>query len=267
MTQTHHQAVADRATAATAIIRDAGALALSYFQSYRNLVVEAKSNPQDIVSAADREVERRIRNALVASFPQDGIIGEEHGHLRGTSGYTWLVDPIDGTSPFLHGLRNWCVVVALLHGDRPVLGLIYDPSGEELFAATAGGGATLNGHSIRVDDRSELDQGLTALSAVTQVPGAHIAGVIERLHDCGGAFIRLGSAALTLAYVAAGRLVGYYEPQLHAWDCVAGLLLVQEAGGMVDEFPIEQGPLATAAVFAATPRVHASLRSLVEATP
>lgn len=264
MTDSMTDAVAARATVATRIIGDAGALALDYFRNYRSLAVQTKTSPQDIVSEADRQVESLIRGRLAAQFPDDGLVGEQHGHLAGRSGFNWLIDPIDGTSPFLHGLRNWCVVLALLNDDRPVLGLIYDPCSDELFSAIAGSGAQLNGQAIAVDPSSTLQQGLTAISAVTQVPATEIAGIIERLHNAGGAYIRLGSAALTLAYVAAGRLVGYYEPLLHAWDCVAGLLLVQEAGGIVNAFPLKGGAIASGPAFAASPATSADLSRLIQ---
>ncbi|QQR38085.1 inositol monophosphatase family protein [Devosia rhizoryzae] len=265
MTETTSSAVAERATVATRIIRDAGQLALAYFRRYRSLAVETKSGQQDIVSEADRQVETLIREALITSFPEDGLVGEEHGVQKGTSGFTWLIDPIDGTSPFLHGLRTWCVVLALIEKNRPVAGLIYDPSADELFVAVLGQGATMNGAPITVDQSSTLQQGLTAISAVVEVPGAQIAGMIERLHDLGGAYIRLGSAALTLAYVAAGRLVGYFERQLHSWDCVAGLLIVKEAGGTVSVFPLADGPLEIGPAYAASPTVHNPLANLIQA--
>jgi len=255
---------AQRAAVATRLIYEAGALALDYFGRYRTLAVQTKSNPQDIVSQADRQVEQLIRDGLAGAFPQDGLVGEEHGLVAGRSGYTWLIDPIDGTSPFLHGLRTWCVVIALLHENEPILGLIYDPSSKELFSARAGSGAMLNGQPIGVDTRSSLSQGLTSTSAVTDVPGAEIAGVIERLHDAGGAFIRLGSAALTLAFVAAGRLVGYYEPRLHAWDCVAGLLIVKEAGGTTRPFFPGAGYTGTGSVLAAAPQAYDQLLAIAQ---
>lgn len=263
MHKIHDDAVAARAAVATRIIHQAGALALDYFGRYRSLAIETKSNPQDIVSEADRQVEHVIRAAITSEFSDDGLVGEEHGLTAGTSGYTWLIDPIDGTSPFLHGLRTWCVVIALLQDDMPVLGLIYDPSSHELFSAVAGHGACLNDRPIRVDTRSNIREGLTAISAVSDVPAAEIAAIIERLHHAGGAFIRLGSAALTLASVAAGRLVGYYEPRLRAWDCIAGLLIVQEAGGTIHPFTRQNGYIGTGPAFAAAPQVHDELASLV----
>ena len=147
------------------------------------------------------------------------------------------------------------------------MGLIFDPCSNELFSGIQGSGARLNGQPIAVDTSSTLQQGLTAVSAVTQVAGAEIAGIIERLHDAGGAYIRLGSAALTLAYVAVGRLVGYYEPRLHAWDCVAGLLIVEEAGGVVNTFPLEGGALSLGPALAASPATSAELQRLIQNSP
>lgn len=263
MTVSDTAAVANRATAATDIIRQAGALALDFFSRYRSLDVEAKANPQDIVSIADRQVEQHIRDALQALFPDDGLVGEEHGVVMGSSGYTWLIDPIDGTAPFLHGLRTWCVVIALLHQGQAVAGLIFDPSGDELFSAIRGEGARLNGQPTSVNTRSTIRSGLASISAVSAVPAAEIAGVIERLHDAGGAYVRLGSAALTLCYISAGRLVAYYEPRLHSWDCVAGLLIVEEAGGKVDPFNTADDLVKTGPVLAASPQAYDDIRQLV----
>src|SRR5690606_3193193 len=144
--------IQSRVETATAVIRDAAALARSYFAQLSTLVIETKSGGQDVVSIADRDVETLIRDKLSAAFPQDGFLGEEYGLTEGSSGFTWVIDPIDGTACFVHDLPTWCVVIALVKNDEEggetVAGLILDPNADELFSAVRGGGATLNGRPI-----------------------------------------------------------------------------------------------------------------------
>jgi myo-inositol-1(or 4)-monophosphatase len=206
---------------ARTIAKEAGAVALGYFNTRDTLVVETKRDPQDVVSIADREVENLIRARVADLHAADGFLGEEYGLVEGHSGYTWVVDPIDGTSPFVNGMPNWCVSIAVLRDGEPVVGVIFSPCHDELYAAAKGNGATLNGKPLSLDPSRTIRNGVTGL----------------------GANIRNGSGALMLAYVAAGRLVGYYEPYMHAWDCLAGYCLVKEAGGWYHPFPTDGGRL------------------------
>jgi len=149
----------------------------------------------------------------------------------GESGFTWVVDPIDGTSPFLNGMPNWCVSIAVLHGGRPVIGLIDAPLLEEHYAGAAGCGAFLNDVRLAIDPARTLRDMPIGFGANHHAAPEVVGAFIASLHAEGGMFLRLGSGALMIAYVAAGRLAGYFEPYMHAWDCLAGYCLVSESGG------------------------------------
>lgn len=250
-------------TARKAVL-EAGALALSYFNDLGSLAIEAKANAQDVVSIADREVEKLLRARIAGAFPDDGFLGEEFGLTEGTSGYTWVVDPIDGTSPFLHGMTSWCISVALMQGRETLLGLIYAPCADELFTAEKGAGAFLNGLPIRVEPLRDLRSGLLGVGANLRVPPRLISGFIDRLLESGGMFIRNGSGALALADVACGRLAGYYEPHINAWDCMAGICLIREAGGWTNDFAADD-LLAGGPVIACAPQLRADLLALIDA--
>ncbi len=255
-----------RFSTARSIIRDAGRLALSYFAEVHELRGERKRNGQDVVTVADRAVEDLIRGRLAFAFPGDGFLGEEGGLHEGRSGALWVVDPIDGTSAFLHGLRDWCISMALVRDGETELGLIYAPCTDETFVAARSAGAYLNGERIRVDDDSTLEDGLLGLGANSRVPAEAVSGFARALLLEGGMFVRNGSGALMLAQVACGRLVGYYEPHINAWDCLAGLCLVGEAGGWTADFPRGTGILDGGPVIAAAPQVREDLLRLVEAS-
>jgi myo-inositol-1(or 4)-monophosphatase len=239
---------------AQAIAKEAGAVALGYFNARETLVIETKRDLQDVVSIADREVENLIRARVAEVHAGDGFLGEEYGLVQGHSGYTWVVDPIDGTSPFVNGMPNWCVSIAVLHEGEPVIGVIGAPCHDELYAAASGKGATLNGRVLSLDPSRNIRNAVTGIGANNYVSPAFVASMVERLLEAGGNFIRNGSGALMLAYVAAGRLVGYYEPYMHAWDCLAGYCLVKEAGGFYLPFPVKGEDLTNGApVLAAAP--------------
>jgi myo-inositol-1(or 4)-monophosphatase len=214
-----------------------GARALEHWRSRAELVIEEKASPQDVVSMADRDVETLIREAVRRAFPGDGFYGEEFGAEAGRSGFVWAIDPIDGTSPFLAGLPSWCVSIAVRRAEETVAGAVAAPVTGELYEARIGFGARLDGMALRLDPGVTIRAGQTAIGASARTDPAEAAGLVERLMRRGGMFYRNGSGALMLAYVAAGRLIGYYEPHMHAWDCLAGLLLVAEAGGRVLDYP------------------------------
>ncbi len=222
---------------AKSMAEEAGRLAYDYFLKRETLVIETKRDAHDVVSIADRNVETLIRDKIAAAFPDDGVLGEEHGLLDGTSGFTWVLDPIDGTTPFVNGMPNWCVSIAVVYAEKPVIGVIHSPCHQELYAAAVGKGATLNGKPLRLDGTRTIRNAVTGLGANDQVKPGEMGAIVERLLSNGGNFMRNGSGALMIAYVAAGRLVGYYEPYMHAWDCLGGYCLVTEAGGWTLPFP------------------------------
>jgi myo-inositol-1(or 4)-monophosphatase len=242
---------------------EAGERALHHWRRRAHLLIETKANPQDVVSIADREVEAGIRESVRTDFPHDGFLGEELGIEPGASGFTWVIDPIDGTSPFLAGLSTWCVSIALRQDDVTVAGAIAAPVTGELFAARRGGGLRVDGLPVVIDAAFGIRNGQTAIGASGRTDPALIAGIVERLMRRGGLFYRNGSGALMLAYVAAGRLAGYYEPHMHAWDCLAGLLMVEEAGGRTLAYP--EGDLAAGGqVLAAAPGAWDDLCAVVD---
>jgi myo-inositol-1(or 4)-monophosphatase len=216
---------------------EAGALARDFWHRRAELAIEEKADPRDIVSLADREVETALRRSISAAFPEDGFLGEELGLQGGASPFTWVIDPIDGTQPFLTGNRSWCVSVALVEHETVVAGAVAVPLDGELFTARRGAGVRVNGTRLRIDPAARLSSGMTGLGANHRTDPAAIAGTIERLMRAGGIFYRDGSGAIMLTKVAAGRLVGYFEPHIHAWDCYAGLLMIEEAGGRVGPWP------------------------------
>lgn len=256
--------IAERFELARVIAREGGAVALKYFRNRETLRIDAKTNGQDVVSIADKEVETLLRRRISEVFPDDGILGEEYGIENGSSGFTWVMDPIDGTSPFVFGIPAWCVSIALMREDTIVAGVIYAPTRDELFSAMRGGGAHLNGTPLSVLAEATIKTGVVGLGANHRVPSATVSTFVGRLLDEGGMFIRNGSGALMLAYVAAGRLVAYWEPHMNAWDCFAGLLLVEEAGGWAEDprhWPsLEKGGIVLAGAPGAKADLHRLLR-------
>lgn len=255
-------AIAERLAVAEAVVGEAAALALDFFQNRDTLVIEDKASPQDIVSRADREVEELIRARISAVYPDDGFLGEEGGTQGGTSGFTWVIDPIDGTTPFLNGLPHWCVVLALVKDGETVAGVIEQPLMQERFTARAGQGAFLNGVRLKPRPEMVVANSVIAIGASHRTPPDHCAAVIRELMTAGGLFYRNGSGAIMLASVAAGRLGGYYEPHMNAWDCLAALLMIREAGGRVAPFP---GDGSGGMVIAAQPQVWDGLQAVLAA--
>ncbi len=224
-----------RFSAAIKITEAAAQTALEFFNQRDALVIESKGT-QDWVSNADKDVETEIRAALSAQFPDDSIVGEEHDNISGSSPYTWIIDPIDGTSSFVNAMPGWCVVIACVCDNETVIGVIVDPVVKETYSACKGGPATMNGAPINVSKASSLTDGSVAVGHCARHGAEHTLRYVENLVASGGIFYRIGSGALMLAYVASGRLLGYIELHMNAWDCVAGLFIIQQAGGIVKPF-------------------------------
>ncbi len=228
--------ILERYAQAQDIAGRAGALALVYWRSRDSLAIESKVSAQDIVSEADRAIERQIRAEIATNFPDDGCLGEEYGRTDGTSGFTWVIDPIDGTSPYLHGMPNWCVAIAVLRGVEPVVGVISVPTHGEEFAAMLGDGAMLNRAPLHVPEGIGIRNAVTALGCSQHTDPVRAARMVREITAAGGVFFNNGSGALMLAYVAAGRMAGCLSDHMMAWDCLAGLLIVREAGGRTAPF-------------------------------
>ena len=214
------------------LARRAGELALRYFRDLDSLVIESKGH-QDLVSDGDREVELFVRAAIAAAYPQDGIVGEEHANVDGSTGYVWVIDPIDGTANFVRGIPAWCVVIACARNGETVVGVIREPSTGETFHCRRGGGAFVDGRPIKASPATSLEDGSVGTGFSNRAEADNIGVLIRLVLADGGVFFRNASGALMLAYAAAGRLLGYVEEHMNAWDCLAGLLLVEEAGGAI----------------------------------
>ncbi|HEC73772.1 MAG TPA: inositol-1-monophosphatase [Methylophaga aminisulfidivorans] len=216
--------------------RNAGSLIMRSLQHVDHLEVTTKGR-NDYVSDVDRLVEEEIISVIKKAYPEHAIMAEESGKA-GDSETVWIIDPLDGTTNFLHGFPQYCVSIAVKVRGRVEHACIYDPQRDELFTASRGDGAQLNDRRLRVTKRRELDGALIATGFPFKYPQYNepYFNSLQALFPKVADIRRTGSAALDLAYVAAGRLDGYWEIGLQDWDMAAGLLLVEEAGGVVTNF-------------------------------
>jgi myo-inositol-1(or 4)-monophosphatase len=226
-----------RLATATTVIRQAGELAAGYFARRATLMRETKG-PQDFVSIADREVEALIRTRLAEAFPGDGFLGEESGGAGGE--HCWVVDPIDGTNNFLRGIPLWGVSIAYAVAGEPLIGLIYLPCVDRLYSAVRGRGATCNGVPIQTSHIAELAQATILVGLSRRTAPDPALEMIETALRGGSALRCMGTCVVALAMVAEGTAEAYYEAHVQPWDCLAGLLIVREAGGRTNEVP---GPI------------------------
>jgi len=240
----------------------AGLMALEMFHRRDQLVIEFKGL-QDMVSAADRDVETFIKEQVRAAFPGDGFLGEEGGVDFADAEFVWVVDPIDGTACFVNGMYSWCVSIAVLHHGVPVIGVVYDPNANDLFHARKGHGAFCGTKPIHVHPGASLKDGVLGVGTSFRVEVDDFIPFLDRLLRDGGMFVRNGSGALMITYVAAGRLIGYFEPHMNAWDALAGFVLVQEAGGCCNAFMENDGLMQGNPVIVANPAVWPRLAALV----
>lgn len=252
-------------TLAAEIAHEAGELARRR-RSEGVAFAATKSTVADIVTEADREVEQLIRDRLRAERPDDGFLGEETGAERGSSGYTWVVDPIDGTVNYAYGIPGYSVSIAVVEGEpdpehwQGVAAAVFAPALGELFTAVRGEGAWLEGRRLAVN--TETPAGALLATGFGYDPSTHEGDIatVRRAMTIARDIRRMGSAAIDLAYLAAGRLDGFFERGLKAWDFAAGALLVQEAGGVVSRLDVDSPrPL----LIAGGPDVHDRLRRLV----
>ena len=243
--------------------RAGGRLLLDHYARRDLLVVDQKGR-NDFVSQADRDSELVIFDMLTAAFPADALLGEESGAGGAEGAETvWCVDPLDGTSNFLHGAHNWCVSIGVVHQGEPVLGVIYDPLRDEMFAGGQGMPMQLNGLAVRVSTVDALDRAVVSLGHNARVPLDLFGAETLRLLETGAAFRQLGAGALMLAYVAAGRLEGYYEWHMWPWDAVAGLAMIESAGGRYA--PYLRGPIAEGGlVLASNAALHDTLNATIQ---
>ncbi len=257
------EGIFERRKFAISAAEEAGALASTYFKNRGTLVVDQKG-AQDWVSEADRNVEAFIRQKISEAFPDDGVFGEEDEAKAGSSGFDWVIDPIDGTTNFVNGIPAWTIVLALVSDGRTQLGVIHEPNVGELYVAQTGAGATLNGQPMRVASGVELASGTVSVGYSNRVEAAHVIPVIAALVERGALYHRNASGALSLAYVAAGRLLGYVEEHMNAWDCLAGQLMIAEAGGLIEDQDADQMIQDGGRVIAGTSEVFETLKGICD---
>lgn len=226
---------------AVELVREAGEHAKSFLLERATLEVTSKG-PQDLASAADLGTELLIRGRLDERFPEDGFLGEETGATDFSPGQgVWVVDPIDGTQPFVSGLPSWCVSIGFVRDDTILFGAVYAPALGELFAGGEGFPATLNGVPVERHPGRSIREGITGFGYSPRVAPAEFLPMFGRFIERGGMYFRDGSGALMLCNVAAGRLLGYIEAHINSWDCVAALAVVRAAGLETSDFLANDG--------------------------
>ncbi|MGN6479242.1 inositol monophosphatase family protein [Luteibacter sp.] len=245
--------------------RSAGNIILRYMNRIEGLAVVEKQR-MDFASEVDRLAEAEIVKELRRAYPTHAIVGEESGQT-GKGPLVWMIDPLDGTHNYLRGIPHFSVSIALLDKGEPVYGVVFDPLRDELFTASKGDGAYLNDRRIRVGRRDGLSGALLGTGYPYRVRN-HLEsqlGITNALLQEAEDIRRMGSAALDLAYVAAGRLDGYFEPGLQPWDMAAGALLVREAGGVYNDFSGREGLPESGNIVAGNHKVAAAMTEVITA--
>ena len=239
--------------------RSAGNIIVRNLDRIETLTVQTKDR-NDFVSEVDRQAEQEIIAVLRKAYPDHGVLAEESGRREGND-YQWIIDPLDGTTNYLHGFPQFAVSIALQHKGRMEQGVVYDPLRQELFTASRGAGAMLNERRIRVTSRRSLDGALlgTGFPFKSQQHLDAYLDMFRSLFPRTAGIRRPGSAALDLAYVAAGRLDGFWEIGLNIWDMAAGVLLIQEAGGLSSDFVGGHDYLENGNLVAGNPKVFAEI--------
>jgi len=249
---TAQRVMAEAAQVALAFSRDLGALTI------------LEKGTQDLVSEADRQTEAAIRTAIAKAYPQDGFVGEESGSEGLEQGRgVWVVDPIDGTQPFLLGLPTWCISIAFVVNGEIEFGLVTNPATDDVYAARRGAGATRNGRPIHVRSAGSLTEGLTGVGANPSSHAPDVATIMGRLIEAGGMYHRIGSGALSLCYLATGQLIGYVEMHINAWDCLAALCICTEAGARTSDFLASHGLTGGGRLVVGSPSLYPQLAALM----
>ena len=250
-------------TTAVKATRRAGGI-ISRASNNLDIIKVSRKSWNDFVSEVDRAAEQAIIGVLLAAYPDHSILAEESGS-QGQSDFQWIIDPLDGTTNFLHGFPQYAVSIALRHKGVITQAVVYDPTRNDLFTASRGHGAYLNDHRIRVGKRIELADCLIG----TGFPYSqfdHVDAYLGMFRDImqkTAGIRRPGSAALDLAYTAAGRYDGFWELGLRPWDIAAGALLITEAGGLIGDLEGEDGYMQSSNVVAGSPKVFAQLLRLI----
>lgn len=247
--------------------RAAGNIIVRYIDRVDTLTISEKQH-NDFVSEVDRLAEQEAVRVLLRAYPDHAIVAEEGGASGNPdSEYQWVIDPLDGTTNFLHGFPQWAVSIALRHRGQLDQSVIFEPLRQELFTASRGAGAQLNNRRIRVSKRRGLEGALLGTGFPFRAR-QHLDPYLETfkaLFSDSAGIRRAGSAALDLAYVAAGRLDGFWEIGLSEWDMAAGVLMIREAGGLVSDFGGGDDYLVSGHIVAGAPKVHQAMLPIVQA--
>ena len=243
--------------------RNAGEIILRSSDNIGQLNIDQKGK-NDFASDVDRAAELEIINIIKTAYPDHAILAEESGQHEGNE-YVWVIDPLDGTTNYLHGFPQYAVSIALKYRNRLEVAVIYDPLRDELFTARRGGGAMLNNRRLRVTNQSTMKGALigTGFPFKTDLHLDAYVGMFKAISMQAAGIRRAGAAALDLAYVAAGRLDGFWEIGIMEWDMAAGILLIQEAGGVVTDFSFNDNYLQTGNVIAGSLKMHQLLYKLI----
>jgi myo-inositol-1(or 4)-monophosphatase len=244
--------------------RSAGDLILRSSDNIGQLNIDQKGK-NDYASEVDRAAEREIINIIRTAYPDHAILAEESGLHQGND-FVWVIDPLDGTTNFLHSFPQYAVSIALKYRGKLEVAVIYDPLRDELFTAKRGGGAMLNSRRLRVTNQTSMKGALigTGFPFKTDLHLDAYIGMFRAISTEAAGIRRAGAAALDLAYVAAGRLDGFWEIGIMEWDMAAGILLIKEAGGVVTDFSFNDNYLASGNVIAGSPKMHQMLYQLIE---
>lgn len=244
--------------------RSAGDLILRSSDNIGQLNVDQKGK-NDYASEVDRAAEREIINIIRTAYPDHAILAEESGLHKGND-FVWVIDPLDGTTNFLHGFPQYAVSIALKYRGKLEVAVIYDPLRDELFTAKRGGGAMLNSRRLRVTNQTSMKGALigTGFPFKTDLHLDAYIGMFKAITTEAAGIRRAGAAALDLAYVAAGRLDGFWEIGVMEWDMAAGILLIKEAGGVVTDFSFNDNYLTSGNVIAGSPKMHQIMYQLIE---
>ena len=256
-------AIDERFATAQKVMAEAAQVALAFSRDLGALTILEKGT-QDLVSEADRQTEAAIKTAIGQAFPEDGFVGEESGSEGlGPGRGVWVVDPIDGTQPFLLGLPTWCISIAFVVSGEIEFGLVTNPATDDVYAARRGAGATRNGRPIHVRAAGSLTEGLTGVGANPASHAPDVATIMGRLIEAGGMYHRIGSGALSLCYLATGQLIGYVEMHINAWDCLAALCICTEAGARTSDFLGSHGLTGGGRLIVGSPSLYPQLEALM----
>jgi len=257
---THGVSISGRLELAIELARSAGDVLLDGLES--DFTISTKSSPFDLVTDIDRKSQETITSGIHESFPNDGVVAEEEGCTqRANNEWMWVIDPLDGTTNYVHKFPLFCVSIGVMHGDEPVVGVIFNPFLNELYVASKDSGESLNGKPIHVSKNDTITSSMLVTGfpySKTSPPNNNFYNFVTFM-EATRSIRRLGSAALDMAFVACGRLDGFWEVKLRPWDVAAGTVIIREAGGLVTNFVGEHFDIFSRFILASNGLIHDSM--------